>query len=259
MKWTTDGFLDGRLQIHQPEVGFRAGSDAVLLAAAIEGKSENLSVLDVGCGVGTAGLCLKHRLSICDLIGLDLQEDLVSAALENAAHNNLSDNCAFYALNITDRGAFKAIAAPDGRHFLEFGFDHVITNPPFYEEGRAQASPSDIKAKAHLEGDADLSTWLQFCIARLKPKGMLSLIHRTDRLDDILAALSAGKCGRVRILPLWPNLESPAKRVIVQAVKGDKSPLKLMPGLVLHEMSGIPTEKAEKILREGVSIGNMFK
>ncbi len=257
--WTTDGFLDGRIQIRQPANGFRAGSDAVLLAAAIADTDQPLHILDVGSGVGTAGLCAKYRLPQATLSGLELQDELVGASRANAVQNNLDTHSFFHQVNIAERGSFDGIAAPDGQPFLQFGFDHVITNPPFYENGSAQASPNDIKSKAHLEGDADLPQWLQFCIARLKPKGTLSIIHRTDRLQDILRALSVGKCGHICILPLWPNDQTPAKRVLVQSIKGNASPMKLLRGLVLHENNGKPTEVAEKILRNGDSLAYLFK
>jgi tRNA1(Val) A37 N6-methylase TrmN6 len=259
ISWTTDGFLNGCVQIRQPSAGFRAGSDAVLLAAAIVDTDKPLHILDVGSGVGTAGLCAKYRLPQVTLSGLELQAELVAASLENAQLNKLDTHSFFHQVNIAERSSFKDIDAPDGQAFLTFGFDHVITNPPFYESGSAQSSPNDIKSKAHLEGDADLALWLQFCIARLKPKGTLSIIHRTDRLQDILQGLSAGKCGHVRILPLWPNDQTPAKRVLVQSIKGNASPMKLLRGLVLHENNGKPTEVAEKILRNGDSLAHLFK
>ncbi len=257
MTWTTDGFLDGRLQIRQPASGFRAGSDAVLLAAAVD-LQPGQTVLDVGAGVGTAGLCLKYRRRDCVLIGLELQNELLTAAEDNAAANDLQKGTQFHLVNIARRSDFKSIAAPDGRDFLEFGFDHVMTNPPFYAEGRAQASPNAVRTAAHIEGDADLADWIRFCTARLKPRGTLTVIHRSDRLAEILA-LMGEKCGGIRILPLWPAAEVPAKRVIVQAVKGDKGPLQLLPGLVLHDEVGAPTDMAEKILRNAMPISDLVK
>lgn len=257
MTWTTDGFLDGRLQIRQPATGFRAGSDAVLLAAAV-GVRPGQSVLDVGSGVGTAGLCLKYRRPDCVLVGLELQNELLTAAEDNAASSGLQKETQFHLVNIAKRSDFGALEAPDGRDFLEFGFDHVMTNPPFYQQGRAQASPNAVRTAAHIEGDADLADWIRFCAARLKPKGSFTLIHRTDRLAEILA-LVAEKCGGIRVLPLWPAADVPAKRVIVQAIKGDKGPLQLLPGLVMHDAAGAPTEMAEKILRNAMPISDLVK
>lgn len=183
----------------------------------------------------------------------------MEAAKRNARHNNLEAGCQFHQVNIAKRRSFEGILMPDGQPLLAFGFDHVITNPPFYEAGRAQSSPSEIKTLAHLEGDADLFSWIKFSIARTRPKGRISIIHRADRLGDILNALDTGKCGDIKVLPLWPNELTPAKRVLVQGTKGNGGPLKLLRGLVLHEQDGKPTEIADRILRDGLSLEDQFK
>ncbi|MEH6475037.1 MAG: methyltransferase [Sneathiella sp.] len=255
MQWTIDGFLDGKLKIKQPAKGFRAGSDAVLLAASVEIVAGQ-SLLDVGCGVGTAALCVKHREPNCTVFGLEYQSELAKAARENIQLNEMTGDFTVLDANIANRLAFKGAIGPTGRNFLEDPFDHVITNPPFYAEGRAQSSPSDIRTKAHIESDADLDCWIKFCTARLKPKGTLSVIYRTERLSDLMAHMCAS-CGSLKIIPLWPNAETSAKRVIVQGIKGGKGPLELLPGLILHEKDGKPTAIAEKLLRDGVDLSTI--
>lgn len=249
MSWTQDGFLNGKINIRQPEKGFRAGSDAVLLAAAVDIKPGD-SCLDVGCGVGTASLCLKYRAPDCAVWGIDFQTELVAAAQQNATDNNLTDNTRFFAADITRRSDFKEYTGPADRSFLNDNFDHVISNPPFYADGQAQASPSEIKSRAHIEGEADLAFWIGFCLARVKPKGCFTLIHRTDRLPEILHEMNKG-CGSLKIIPLWPNEDTAAKRVLIQGVKSGKGPTLLHPGIILHEKDGSPTSLSEKILRDG--------
>lgn len=252
MTWTEDGFLGGKLKIRQPKKGFRAGSDAVLLGSAIDIQPGE-TLLDVGCGVGTAGLCSKFRVPEIKLWGIELQGELADAAYQNAAFNNLGEETTILSKDITQRADFKELTGPNGRRFLNDTFDHVITNPPFYEDGRAQASPSEIKSQAHIEGTADLACWISFCMARVKPKGQFTLIHRSDRLPEILHEMEKG-CGSLKIIPLWPNKETPAKRILVQGVKSDKGPTLLHPGIVLHEKDGQPTELSESILRAGASL-----
>ncbi|USG62775.1 methyltransferase [Sneathiella marina] len=251
---TIDGFLGNKLKIKQPHNGFRAGSDAVLLASAVE-TTGAISVLDVGCGVGTAGLCLLHRLPEATLWGLEVQPDLAELGRENAALNDLSARTHILRADMADRTVFRKIQGPDNKPFLEAGFDHVITNPPFYEKGRAQSAQSTTKTLAHIESNVDLAAWLQFCVARVRSKGKVTVIHRTDRLAEILSVLS-GQCGSLRVIPLWPDAESSAKRVIVQALKGGKGPLELKNGLILHDGDGLPTHPAELILRHGASLNH---
>jgi len=254
LQTTIDGFLDNTLKVQQPHAGFRAGSDAVLLAAAVEARGA-ISVLDVGCGVGTAGLCLLHRLPEASLWGLELQSELAELGTENAALNDMSERANIMLADIADRNTFRKKLGPDRKPFLEAGFDHVITNPPFYEKGRAQNAQTVNKALAHIESNVDLAAWLQFCVARTKSKGFVTVIHRTDRLAEILSVLSE-QCGSLCVTPLWPDADGPAKRVIVQALKGGKGPLQLNNGLILHDADGLPTHSAELILRHGASLNH---
>ncbi|MBO6825815.1 MAG: methyltransferase [Sneathiella sp.] len=257
MEWTTDGFLGGKLKIKQPKKGFRAGSDAVLLASIVEASKGAPSVLDVGCGVGTVGLCIKSRIPEARVYGLEVQSLLAAQARENAKVNNLEKGFSIFDADICDRSAFADYLGPTGRAFLNDAFDFVLTNPPFYEEGRAQSSPDEIKAKAHIETGLDLAEWLKFSVARIKPRGMIAVIHRADRLADILNAISKN-CGRINIIPLWPNAQTAAKRVIVTAVKNDRSGNMLSPGLVMHNLDGSPTEVSEKLLRDGLGYQDIF-
>ena len=257
MEWTIDGFLGGKLQIKQPKKGFRAGSDAVLLASVVEADCPAPSVLDIGCGVGTVGLCLKYRIPAAKVYGIEIQDILAKQAIDNARSNNVLTGFSIIQADILNRSAFADIEGPEGRSFLNDGFDHVLTNPPFYEEGRAQSSPDQIKARAHIEEGVDLAGWLKFSVARVKPRGTISVIHRADRLSDILSALSH-HCGRINIIPLWPNADSPAKRVIVRAVKNSRSGNTLSPGLVLHNTDGSPTDISEQILRDGLGYDDVF-
>lgn len=254
--YTEDGFLGGKIRIRQPVKGFRAGSDAVLLASSVALAAKG-SLLDVGCGVGTAALCVRHRFPESVIYGIEFQKELVSWAHENVVLNGFDQarlgRFDILKADITKKTDFSGLTGPTGRRFLEDGFDHVISNPPFYEEGRAQCSPNDVKTQAHIEGEASLDVWVRFCAARVKPKGMLTLIHRSDRLPEILCEMGR-VCGSLTIIPLWPNASTPAKRVLVQGIKSGHGPSRLLPGVVLHKLDGKPTTHSEKILREGVGL-----
>jgi tRNA1(Val) A37 N6-methylase TrmN6 len=117
---------------------------------------------------------------------------------------------------------------------------------------RAPRSPS--RATAHVEGSAPLEVWIDLALHALKPRGTLTLIHRADRLAEILGRLD-GRAGDVVVFPLWPESRGkPAIRVIIQARKGVASPLRLQAGLVLHEDDGAYTREADRILRDGAAI-----
>jgi tRNA1(Val) A37 N6-methylase TrmN6 len=238
---TEDRLLDGRVRLRQPAEGYRAAIDPVLLAAAVPARPGDLA-LDMGCGAGAAMLCLGAR-SLCRVVGFDLQRDLVRLAGDNIVLNELSAR-----LSVMQGD----VARPPTR--LEPGaYDHVMANPPYLEAAAATPSPLPAKARAHIEGGADLAIWVRCALAMARPKGSLTFIHRADALDRLLALL-AGRAGEITIFPLWPGPAKPAKRVIVRARKDIATPTRLLPGLVLHETDGRFTAAADAILRDAAAL-----
>lgn len=237
---TEDTLLGGRVRLTQPRAGYRVAIDPVFLAAAVPAAEEE-RVLDVGCGVGAAALCLAARVARARVVGLDRDDALVLLATENARLNGVADRVTFVAGEV---GPVKAGLPPGG-------FDHVMTNPPFGDPARVQPPPDPAKRAAMVEDAVDIKAWLDFCLRLVRPRGTVSLIHRTDRLDAILGALSE-RAGEIVVFPLWPASDGrPAKRVVVRARKGAAAALRLSPGLVLHAAGGAYTPAAEAVLRLG--------
>lgn len=237
-----DSLLGGRVRLRQPVSGYRAAIDPVFLAAAVPAASVD-TVLDIGCGVGAAALCLAIRVPGCRVTGIEVQRDLVRLASDNIQLNEL-----FGRVSVMTGDLLR----PPPR--LEPGsFAHVMANPPYLEGGGGTAPPDAGKAAAHLEGEADLAAWVRFALAMVRPKGSITIIHRADRLEHLLEQLSR-RTGDIAIVPLWPGPGKPAKRIIVHARKGVATPTRLLPGVVLHGADGRYTEAAEAILRHGAAL-----
>lgn len=234
-----DALLGGRVRLRQPENGYRAAIDPVLLAAAVE-PAQNAAVLEVGCGTGAALLCLAVRRPDLRLTGLEKLPRAAALALENVALNGASGR-----VEVLDGCLLAPPPELAGRDF-----DHVMMNPPYLAADRATPPPDPWKAAANVEGDARLADWVGFARGRLRPKGGVTLIHRADRLDEIMTAL-AGGFGGVTVFPLWPRAGQDAKRVIVQATKGVKTPARLAAGLTLHNEAGDYTAAAAAVLNGG--------
>ena len=232
---TDDRLLDGRVLLRQPVEGYRAAVDPVLLAAAVRARGAD-HVLDAGCGTGAATFCLAARMPEIRITGLEVQPAYAAWARESAALNQVEARVRIVA---GDLGARLDLGGP---------FDVVMTNPPFGHEGTAP--PNAALAKAHMESDLDLKGWIKACLAQLKNNGRLVMIHRADRLSDILAAL-APATGDIRVLPIFPKAGEAARRVIVDAGKGRRTPDTLLAGLVLHESDGRYTPAADAVLRGG--------
>lgn len=239
---TEDALLGGALRFFQPRRGYRVAIDPVLLAAAVA-AAPGETVLDAGTGSGAAALCLLRRMPACRVTGLERDPDLVALARTNAAANGMTERFCVC------RGDLLARPGP-----LRPGtFDHVMTNPPYHPGHAATAPETSTKRSAHL-ADADLADWVAACLRYLRPNGRLTLIHRADRLDWIVAAL-AGRAGDMTLCPLWPTAAAAAaKRIIVAARKSSRGPARLFRGLVLHEADGRFTPQAEAVLRHGAAI-----
>jgi len=236
-----DRLLDGRVLLRQPEEGYRAAIDPVLLAAAVTAEAGE-TVLDLGSGVGAASLCLASRVEGCRIFGLEMQPPLVALARQNIEINGFTGRV---------DTMIGTLQAPPPR-LAPGSFHHVMTNPPFNAPD-GTPSPSAIKDAANRETEVDLSAWMRFAITMLRPKGVLTVVFRADRLDALMAALH-GKAGEMVVTPLWPKRGRPAKRVLLRARKGIATPLTLSPGLVLHEEDGRYTALADDILRRGQSL-----
>ena len=266
---TRDTLLGGRVRLAQPKGGFRAAIDPVFLAAAVLAVAGE-SALDAGAGTGAAALCLAARVPGVDVTGIELDPALAALANENAAASGVAARVRFVAGDILSPPAASESSCegtPSGvtRRFYSGGgdspaaglagklFDHVLTNPPFSAMGAGSSSPDADKRRAKEEGAGGLAAWLDACLGFLKPGGTLTLIHRADRLDAVLARL-AGRAGGIVVFPLWPGIGKAAKRIIVAARKGSAAPLEIKPGLVLHGPGGAYTPEAEAILRAGEAL-----
>lgn len=242
---TAFSLLGGRLSLRQPARGYRVAIDPVFLAATVPAAAGD-RILDVGCGVGAASLCLAVRVPGCTVQGIDTDPASVEMAQANAAANGLQDRVTFgaHTLGAEDARGNGGPGAPAG------GFDAVMSNPPYLPPERAdvRAMDADLR-RAHVES-VPLARWVAAMAGWTRPGGHLALIHRADRLDDILSAL-ASVAGGVRVIPLWPRAGAPAKRVLVTAVKGSRAPLVLAAGLALHEGDGGQTPQAKEILNHG--------
>jgi tRNA1(Val) A37 N6-methylase TrmN6 len=238
---TQDRLLGGRVLLAQPATGYRVAIDPVLLAASLTAGADDY-ILDAGCGTGAAALCLAARIPNCRIAGVELNGELAALARSNVSANGFDDRVA------VTSASFDAYAAEHAGMF-----DQVVTNPPFYEDGRHTRSSADSKAMAHGEQGLPLDDWIKAAAVALRAGGRLTLIHRADRLDALLAAFGK-RFGAATIFPLWPRAGVEAKRVLVSAVKGRRTSPRLMPGLILHESDGAYTAAAQAILRDAAAL-----
>lgn len=239
---TDNAFLGGRLRVLQPRTGYRAGADPVFLAAAVD-CVPGQRVLDLGCGVGTAMLCLLARVPGVSVTGIELQDDLARLAERNFERNGLSGD------------VVQADMTALPRELREQSFDHVMTNPPFFT--REASSPSEVPGRERGRGETmTLQAWLDTALRRLAPGGSLTLINRIERLPECLALLG-DRTGDIVVLPLAPRARRNAKLFVLSARKGAKGAFRLRSPFILHEGDRHErdgesyTREAQRVLRDG--------
>ncbi|HYC67810.1 tRNA1(Val) (adenine(37)-N6)-methyltransferase [Brevundimonas sp.] len=230
-----DALLGGRVRLRQPARGYRAGMDAALLAAAA-GPKAGERVLEAGCGAGAVLMQVAARTAGVRLAGLERDPAMAELARENAA------------LNGAEATILEGDVAAGFRVLGLEPFDRAISNPPFFDDPGALRAPSPGKSGAWMADDG-LAAWTRFLLKAVREGGRIVIIHRADRLADLLALLGE-TAGSFSVRPVHPFADEPAKRVLVQAIKTGKAPLRILPPLVLHDRSGGKhTAEAEAILR----------
>jgi tRNA1(Val) A37 N6-methylase TrmN6 len=260
-----DFVLDGRVRLRHSETGgFRTAMDAVFLAAGCKARAGD-TVLDLGCGVGAAGLCVMARVPGARLTGVDIQPELINLARANAALNDMQDRTEFFVGDVRDMNSpsaqaegpvlFVSQGPPGQARGPDMSFDHVICNPPYLAAGTYTPSPDASRGLAlgHAGQDTTLADWVHAAHRLVKSRGTFTIIHRADHLDQIISA-AGRRFGAVEIIPLWPRAGADAKRVIVRMIKDRRDPPVLRAGVALHEQDGSWTIPADQILRQMASL-----
>lgn len=242
---TENAYLDGRLTIRQPKRGYRAGVDPVLLAASVPARAGQ-SVLELGCGVGTASLCLGWRVPGVSLTGIELQVEYANLARENATANG------------AEMTVVEADLANLPSPLRQQSFDHVIANPPYFDRS-ASTTANDAGREVAMGEDTPLETWIAVAARRLAPRGIATFIHRAERLPDVLAACS-GRLGSLQVLPLQPRIGRDANLVLIRAKKGGRAAFRLHAPVLLHagaQHDGDKesyTDEIRAVLRNGAAL-----
>jgi tRNA1(Val) A37 N6-methylase TrmN6 len=231
--------LNGRIRYDQPARGHRSGIEPVFLAAAIPARPGE-TVLEAGTGAGAALLCLAARVPGIAGLGVELDAFVCGLAARN-----------FAAL---DPDRLRAVAADITTLPLDGGaVDHAMANPPWHDAA-GTPSPQQARERARRAAPDLLAGWVAALARAVRRRGTLTLIARTATATAFLDSLDRNDCGSPTLLPLWPAAGVAAKLVIMQAVRGSRGTLRILPGLVLHAADGQYTDAAAAILRDGAPL-----
>ncbi len=240
-----DAVLGGRLKLRQPVRGHRFGHDSILLAAAVTAHAGEHAV-ELGAGVGAAGLALARRIDGLAVTLIEIDPALAALARDNAERNGLAARVRSICLDVAAPAVTLAGAGLEPE-----AADHVLMNPPF-NPGQ-NPSPDRGRRIARTASDDTLRQWLRTAAWLLRPQGTLTLIWRAEAVGAVLAALGNG-FGAIALKPIHPRPQARAIRILAQASKGRSGPLALLPGLVLADADGKPSAAAEAVLRQGLAL-----
>jgi tRNA1(Val) A37 N6-methylase TrmN6 len=244
-----DLFLGDALVVRQPRTGYRAGTDAVLLAASLAPEiAGEGAVLDMGSGVGVVGLCVAARCPSTRVVLLEREPMLAALARTNIERNGFSMRA-----SVVETDIMRATGALEASGIPSESFAFVLANPPYHDEARSTVAGDPLRAASHQMAQDALDVWARFMNRMAVPGGRASMIHKTEALPRILSAFDR-RFGGITVLPIHARADEPAIRVIVSGIKGSRAPISILPGLVLHGPDQAFLPEIEAVFRNGAAL-----
>ena len=242
---TKNKFLGGRLKVFQQKHGFRAGHDSVILASAIPAKEEE-KCLELGIGCGVVSLCLSQRVKNLKIVGIENNAEVLNLTRRNISMNDMDKNITVIKGNL-DRGI------GDFPELKRQTFNHVFSNPPYYQENEIVFPLHESKKNAYAGNKDTLKVWLKIALTFVKSRGSVTFINHIKNFPEMLN-IFASTMGDIKITPIFSNREKPASRVIISGIRDSKKPIRFNNGLVLNNKVGKTPKEVENILRNGTAL-----
>ena len=202
----------------------KIGTDGVLLGAWADVEHDR-RILDIGSGSGLIALMVAQRNEQAMISGIDIDPDAVEQANENASMTLWSDRLHFICQDVRQFKCEKNDM-----------FDHLICNPPFYQVGSFKQNPDMRKTIARHEVLVKLEDVIKEASLLLNTKGVFALIHRPERLSEIIILLNKYRLEPKRLRFIYPKMNSKCNHILVEAVKdANKGSLKVLPPLYIYD------------------------
>ena len=225
------------LKIIQNTEGFCFGIDAVLLSDFAKEIKKDSKVLDLGTGTGILSILLSGKTNLSKIYGIEVQEEVAQMAERSVKLNNLEDKIEIINKNIKD---IK-------EDFKKNSFDAIVTNPPYKKIETGKTNERENKYISRHEVTASLEDFIKISFDMLKDKGSLYMVHRPERLAEIIYCLKVNKLEPKKIRFVHSNIEEEPKLVLIKAVKNAKEFMKVEKPLFVYNKNGKYTEEILKI------------
>ncbi len=227
------------LKIIQETDGFCFGIDSILLSDFAKNIKKNSKVADLGTGTGIIGLLLCKKTNLAEMTGIEIQEDVANMAERSIKLNNLEEKFRIINSNINEIFSQKLLE--------KNVFDVVVMNPPYKEVGTGEINENEKKLISRHEIKANLSDFIKTASGLLKDKGELYIVHKPERMPDIIQKLRENKIEPKELRVVYSNKNSEASLILIKAVKGGKKFLKIDRPLYIYNESGQYSDEIKQI------------
>ncbi len=225
------------LKIIQNKNGFCFGIDAVLLSDFAKEIKKESKVLDLGTGTGILGILLCKKTELKNIIGVEIQKDVFDMAKRSIKLNNLEDK--FSVIN-------EDIKELDKKLELQ-SFDAIVTNPPYKKDNTGLKNDNEYEIISRHEVKCNLEDVIRVSSKLLKNNGKFFMVHRPERIKDIIINLEKYKMQIKEIRFVYPNINKKPNMILIKAVKGAREFLNVQEPLFVYNEDGTYTKEILKI------------
>lgn len=222
--------------IIQNKTKFCFGMDAVLLSGFARVKPGE-RVIDLGTGTGIIPILLEAKYEGEHYTGLEIQKDMADMAARSVALNGLENKISIVEGDILNAGTIFGLAQ----------FDVVTSNPPYMNDAHGLKNPDLPKAIARHEILCTLEDVVREASRLLRPGGRFYMVHRPHRLIEIITALTSYKLEPKRMKMVHPYVDKEANMVLIEAVRGGRSMMKVEAPVVVYREPGVYTDEIYEI------------
>ena len=225
------------LRIIQNSKGFCFGIDSVLLSDYAKNLKRDSTVVDIGTGTGIIGILLCAKSQLKHITGVEIQSEVANMAKRSIALNHLQDK--FNILNMNIKNVFDEIAPNT--------IDVVVTNPPYMKLNSGAQNIEEKKLISRHEIECDLKDIITISYRLLKSKGEFYMVHRMDRLVDIMYLLREYKLEPKQIRFIQSRANVSPNLVLLRCVKDGGKALKIDSPLIVYNEDGTYTDEIYEI------------
>lgn len=225
------------LKIIQNEKGFCFGIDSILLSDFSKEIKPQSKIIDFGTGTGILPILLSAKTQNTKIVGVEIQKPVAKMANKSIMLNNLQERIEIVCQNIKELPKLYKAGT----------FDAVVTNPPYKKKGTGAINETETKIISRHEITATLEDFISTAKYLLKDQGAMYMVHRPERLVDILSLLRNYKIEPKIIKMVQPSSEKAPNLVLIKAVKNAKPFLKIEPHITVYQQDGNYTKEILKI------------